>query len=994
MQHVSDAGEDGEYGTLDDVVIDLGGEGHEPFTVVDGGEGDLDGKKNGTIVTEWYVNPDDSQDETFLLTATNVETGEVATTSFTDTLPSDASVDLTELGGIRVFNDALFTNLQIGAGTGVLDPFVRISTNTPTEKGYNTSGRKLEFDENSSPNFTTDLQLSDIPVVVINGIPVLEFQLDINEPNNGAGEYLSLDVIEIYATDSPITDPQAGGGAYNDILSSMDPLWQLDTDDTPGDDWVALNYALQSGSGVADMVMYVPLEFFDDLEQDAYITFYSEFGLQGIDDSTDITYNWINDSGFEEWSVREFIKISGYKFNDLDGDGVWDTGDGEEGLGGWTIYIDENGNNELDEGETFTVTDEDGFYQFSLFEDGVYTIREEIPEGSDWVQTAPPGGEHVLELSIDDRSTDNNFGNFMPDPSVQIVKLTNGADNNNPTGPYVAVGETVTFTYEVTNTGNVALENVVVTDDNGTPGDTGDDFSPTFVGGDTNGNGLLDLTETWTYTATHTVTADQYTNLGEVCADDPYGSEVCDDDPDNHFGVDSSIDIEKTTNGQQADNPTGPLIAVGGAVNWQYIVTNDGNVDLDNVVVVDSDDVTVTRDDSTDVGSDNILSVGESWTYNASGVAVADQYGNTGTVTADDTLDEEVTDNDPSHYFGVDSSIDIEKATNGEDADNPTGPLIAVGGAALFTYEVTNTGNVPLANVVVVDDNGTPGDTSDDFSPTFTGGDDGNGLLEDGETWTYEASRTVTAGQYTNIAKVTADDPLENEVMDDDPSNHFGEEPDDPDGLAQTPGFWKNHIEIFDQELYQWDQAEGPGDMFGAPGSTPPPKVASEQRYEDVFGVELFGNGKYNNMDLESALDEGGGHQDALLRSSTAALANAASDDLNYVWNDDVAFEIGIVDVFGLDPVLDAAEIDTLRGFYQGIAEDIDVIVVDGVISFDEVINAVRDLYSDTLPGETPPPVHDDFDFEGDGGKWDVGELALTFDILNNMPSAEFEDFA
>jgi hypothetical protein len=48
------------------------------------------------------------------------------------------------------------------------------------------------------------------------------------------------------------------------------------------------------------------------------------------------------------------------------------------------------------------------------------------------------------------------------------------------------------YTYEAENTGSAgspALENVVVTDDN----DTGDDFNPTFTGGDLNSDGKLDV---------------------------------------------------------------------------------------------------------------------------------------------------------------------------------------------------------------------------------------------------------------------------------------------------------------------------------------------------------------------------------------------------------------------------------------------------------------------------------------------------------------------
>ena len=60
----------------------------------------------------------------------------------------------------------------------------------------------------------------------------------------------------------------------------------------------------------------------------------------------------------------------------------------------------------------------------------------------------------------------------------------------------------------------------------------------------------------------------------------------------------------------------------------------------------------------------------------------------------------------PATTSAVTPAIDIEKATNGEDADSPTGPIIAVGGTVTWTYVVTNTGNVALTNVTVSDDQG------------------------------------------------------------------------------------------------------------------------------------------------------------------------------------------------------------------------------------------------------------------------------------------------
>lgn len=80
------------------------------------------------------------------------------------------------------------------------------------------------------------------------------------------------------------------------------------------------------------------------------------------------------------------------------------------------------------------------------------------------------------------------------------------------------------------------MSGVVVRDDNGTAGNAADDFNATFVGGDTNGNGLLDITETWTFTASRIATSGQYSNVGTVSGTPPTGPLVSDANPDNHFG--------------------------------------------------------------------------------------------------------------------------------------------------------------------------------------------------------------------------------------------------------------------------------------------------------------------------------------------------------------------------------------------------------------------------------------------------------------------------
>ncbi|WP_094228276.1 DUF7507 domain-containing protein, partial [Methanolobus psychrotolerans] len=344
-------------------------------------------------------------------------------------------------------------------------------------------------------------------------------------------------------------------------------------------------------------------------------------------------------------------------------------------------------------------------------------------------------------------------------PDIDIEKATNGVDADVAPGPGIAEGAVVTWTYVVTNTGNVPLSNVVVTDDQG--------LVPVYQSGDTNTDGILDLTETWTYEVTGTAECGQYANLGNVTGD--YGDVVVtDEDPSHYFGECPDIDIEKATNGVDADVAPGPGIAEGAVVTWTYVVTNTGNVPLSNVVVTD-DQGLVPVYQSGDTNTDGILDLTETWTYEVSGTAECGQYANLGNVTGD-YGDVVVTDEDPSHYFGECPDIDIEKATNGVDADVAPGPGIAEGAVVTWTYVVTNTGNVPLSNVVVTDDQG--------LVPVYQSGDTNtDGILDLTETWTYEVSGTAECGQYANIGNVTGDYG-DVTVDDSDPSHYFGECPD------------------------------------------------------------------------------------------------------------------------------------------------------------------------------------------------------------------------
>ena len=89
-----------------------------------------------------------------------------------------------------------------------------------------------------------------------------------------------------------------------------------------------------------------------------------------------------------------------------------------------------------------------------------------------------------------------------------------------------------------------------------------------------------------------------------------------------------NIDIEKLTNGMQADqsnDPDVPRITQGMTVNWIYEVTNTGNSAFpeSEILVFDNQlGVDPILDAGSDVGGDMILSPGEKWIYNASAQAL------------------------------------------------------------------------------------------------------------------------------------------------------------------------------------------------------------------------------------------------------------------------------------------------------------------------------------------------------------------------------------
>jgi hypothetical protein len=186
-------------------------------------------------------------------------------------------------------------------------------------------------------------------------------------------------------------------------------------------------------------------------------------------------------------------------------------------------------------------------------------------------QTAILSGDaNLIESTKNQFEQQNELGADLSSSTNCTPTPGPGSDADTPgTAVVVAAGDTVQFTYLVSNPGSVGLVNVVLTDDNGTPSNLSDDFSPApvvsggFNVGDVDQDGVLDPGEVWQYTASKvvfvsgcnvaTVSGTHVTNPNLTASDsDPACWEVAEGEPKGSLGGKKYRDV--TGNGKSTDD--------------------------------------------------------------------------------------------------------------------------------------------------------------------------------------------------------------------------------------------------------------------------------------------------------------------------------------------------------------------------------------------------------------------------------------------------------
>ncbi len=322
----------------------------------------------------------------------------------------------------------------------------------------------------------------------------------------------------------------------------------------------------------------------------------------------------------------------------------------------------------------------------------------------------------VTATAVDDEGTEvTDSASASVDvinPAISIEKNTGPADADLPPGPEILVGGTVNWFYQVTNVGDVPLSNLVVTDDQGVVVNCATDTLPAGASTVCEGTG--------------TSVAGQYANIGTATAThtdvDGDTATRSDDDPSHYFGAAPSVDIVKTFTDDS-------VIAGGAGSSFTLVVTNDGNVDLDDVSVFDDvdDRLTVTgvsgtagADADSDIDAQTVewlissLGAGDSVTITvdftvasnveeangAGGLNDAPAVSNTGVVS--DTYNDDV---DNSTDIGDEDSdtIDILVDINLSIVKTFDPTSVPQGTAQSFTIEVSNAGPSDAVDVSVTD---------------------------------------------------------------------------------------------------------------------------------------------------------------------------------------------------------------------------------------------------------------------------------------------------
>lgn len=367
-----------------------------------------------------------------------------------------------------------------------------------------------------------------------------------------------------------------------------------------------------------------------------------------------------------------------------------------------------------------------------------------------------------------------SFPTCMPSTTMQANAMT-----SNTTNGVAHLGQSVTYTAYESNDGTDPLTSPSVTGTGCT--------SWTYGTGDTNGNGILDPKETWSFTCTTSYTSagtKTVTVVGHgldpklgnrdvtVCptAD---ATKICDPDETNTISI-TVINPSTTLKGTSAT--VSPAIGhYGDQITYTFYETNNGDTKLTSpsISTDDSNCTSLTTPTAGDTSDPGVLDPGETWTLVCT---TSYSTSSTGGVT-DANGGKDFTINAVGHGtdpLGADvtfysncttGTISNGKLCNPDEATSQTVRIIAPGttlrelvsASLTFVYHETNSGDSPISSPSVSSDCAGTSASQVTSGGYNTGDTNTNHVFDAGETWNFTCTKTlsITSGNtasYTDNA--------------------------------------------------------------------------------------------------------------------------------------------------------------------------------------------------------------------------------------------------